>query len=368
MTRIIEKHYLVFKYKAFLVDSHMGLPRKSWTYCLLYLVNLWYTEIQYLNVEKNRPMYLLPFLPETLSQNRRPGFVKIARLGPRNSAFVWEIHRIFRQSLRYGLTLAFCIAFMGGKPTKAQSTESSAPSSEIIDRMPEDIQRRVALIVSQYNDMGWDLSEYLADDRFQYIEGITEKFTRSAERRIESFEDYKEILAYEIKKNKLAEFYTTYSAELLAAEKEFGIPKEIIMGILGVESEFGRYKGSYNPLNAYISMMAEDYRYSFAEAQLIELLRFCKRTGLDVMSLQSSYAGAMSYAQFIPYSLNRWWKNSEGQGLYHMPDNIRSVANYLAHFTEIEGNVKDAILRYNTSSLYQQAVLSLAEDAKQVIP
>jgi len=368
MTRIIEKHYLVFKYKAFLVDSHMGLPRKSWTYCLLYLVNLWYTEIQYLNVEKNRPMYPLPFLPETLSQNRRPGFVKIARLGPRNSAFVWEIHRIFRQSLRYGLTLAFCIAFMGGKPTKAQSTESSAPSSEIIDRMPEDIQRRVALIVSQYNDMGWDLSEYLADDRFQYIEGITEKFTRSAERRIESFEDYKEILAYEIKKNKLAEFYTTYSAELLAAEKEFGIPKEIIMGILGVESEFGRYKGSYNPLNAYISMMAEDYRYSFAEAQLIELLRFCKRTGLDVMSLQSSYAGAMSYAQFIPYSLNRWWKNSEGQGLYHMPDNIRSVANYLAHFTEIEGNVKDAILRYNTSSLYQQAVLSLAEDAKQVIP
>mgnify|MGYP000720772103 CR=1 FL=1 len=104
------------------------------------------------------------------------------------------------------------------------------------------------------------------------------------------------------------------------------------MGILGVESEFGRYKGSYNPLNAYISMMAEDYRYSFAEAQLIELLRFCKRTGLDIMSLQSSYAGAMSYAQFIPYSLNRWWKNSEGQGLYHMPDNIRSVANYLAHF------------------------------------
>jgi len=45
MTRIIEKHYLVFKYKAFLVDSHMGLPRKSWTYRLLYLVNLWYTEI-----------------------------------------------------------------------------------------------------------------------------------------------------------------------------------------------------------------------------------------------------------------------------------------------------------------------------------
>lgn len=309
-----------------------------------------------------------PFLSESLSQKKPPSFAKLARLGLSDCTFVWEIHRMIRQSLRYGLTIVFFVAFLGGKPAQAQSTESSAQTSKINDRMPEDIQRRIALIVSQYNDMGWDLSEYLADDKFRYIEGITEKFTRSAERRIESFEDYKEILAYEIKKNKLAEFYSKYSAELLAAEKEFGIPKEIIMGILGVESEFGRYKGSYNPLNAYISMMAEDYRYSFAEAQLIELLRFCKRTGLDVMSLQSSYAGAMSYAQFIPYSLNRWWKNSEGQGLYHMPDNIRSVANYLAHFTEIEGNVKDAILRYNTSSLYQQAVLSLAEDAKQVIP
>ena len=279
-----------------------------------------------------------------------------------------KIHQISNNIITIGFILAFCVVLIGGELTHAQSTESATSSSEVEEQIPTQIQRRIDLIESQYSDMGWDLSGYLADNRFQYIEGITEKFTRSAERRIESFEDYKEILAYEIKKKKLAEFYTTYSADLVAAEEEFGIPKEIIMGILGVESEFGRYKGSYNPLNAYVSMMAEDYRYSFAEAQLIELLRFCKKTGLDVMSLQSSYAGAMSYAQFIPYSLNRWWKNSDGQGLYHMPDNIRSVANYLAHFTKIEGNVNDAILRYNTSSLYQQAVLSLANDAKQVIP
>ena len=243
----------------------------------------------------------------------------------------------------------------------AQEVSSEAP-------MSDQIQARIQRVAGDFEKKGYDLAPLLADSRFVYIEGITQKFTRSAERRIESFEDYKEVLAYEIKKNKLAEFYSTYSAELQAAEEEFDIPKEIIMGILGVESEFGTYKGNYNPFNAYISMMAEDYRYSFAEAQLEELLKFCKRTGLDIMSLQSSYAGAMSYAQFIPYSLNRWWKNSEGQGLYHMPDNIRSVANYLAHFTKIEGNVEGAILRYNTSSLYQQAVLSLAEDAKQVIP
>ena len=232
----------------------------------------------------------------------------------------------------------------------------------------EEVQARIQRIADDFEAKGYDINAYLDDTRFRYIEGITQKFTRSAERRIESFEDYKQVLAYEIKKNKLAEFYAAYSEDLLAAEKEFNIPKEIIMGILGVESEFGTYKGNYNPFKAYISMMAEDYRYTFAEAQLEELLKFCKRTGLDIMDLQSSYAGAMSYAQFIPYSLNRWWMNSEGKNLYHMPDNIRSVANYLAHFTKIEGNVEDAILRYNTSTLYQQAVLSLAEDAKRVIP
>ena len=121
----------------------------------MYLANLWYTEIQYLNVEKHRPMNPHPFLSESLSQKRPPSFAKLARLKPRDCAFVWEIHRVIRQSLRYGLTITFCIAFLGGKPPHAQSTLSSAPSSELNDRMHDDIQRRIPLIGHQYNDLGW---------------------------------------------------------------------------------------------------------------------------------------------------------------------------------------------------------------------
>ena len=91
--------------------------------------------------------------------------------------------------------------------------------------------------------MDWDLYEYLDDDNSNTR---NYKITRSAERRIESFEDYKEILAYEIKKNKLAEFYDTYSDELIAAEKDLASQKKLLW-CTGVESEFGRYKGSYNP-------------------------------------------------------------------------------------------------------------------------
>jgi membrane-bound lytic murein transglycosylase B len=222
-------------------------------------------------------------------------------------------------------------------------------------------ESRLEQIVKHFDKKGTDIRPLLEDDRFELMEGITKKFTRSAEVRIESLDDYKKVLGYDNKKEKLGDFIDKYETELKSAEKKYGIPAEIIAGIIGVESEFGTYAGKYNPFNAYVSMYVEDHRSRFALAQLEELLEFTERTGMDVLDLKSSYAGAMSYAQFIPYSLNRWWV---GDDLYHMPNNIQSVAKYLAHFKDITGSTEKAILRYNNSTLYQQAVLSLAKEAE----
>lgn len=224
-------------------------------------------------------------------------------------------------------------------------------------------EENIKKLIQHFEKKGVDITPLLEDDRFELMKGIKEKFTRSAEKTIESFEDYQKVLGYDRKVEKLDDFMTTYGKNLEAAEKEYGIPKEVIVGIIGVESEFGTYKGKYNPFIAYVSMYAVDYRAKFALAQLEELLKFTKKNDLDVLDIKSSYAGAMSYAQFIPYSLNRWWVGSD---LYYMPNNIHSVAKYLAHFKDITGTTEKAILRYNNSSLYQQAVLSLAEEAKKV--
>lgn len=216
-------------------------------------------------------------------------------------------------------------------------------------------------LISHFDKKGRDIRPLLEDPRFERIPNITEKFTKAAERRIESIDEYKQVLGYDKKSTMVQDFMSTWAKELAEAEKKYGIPKEVIVGIIGVESEYGTYAGSYNPFAAYVSMYVENHRAKFALAQLEELLKFTDRTGLDVLELKSSYAGAMSYAQFIPYSLNRWWI---GDDLYHMPNNIYSVANYLAHFKDITGSVEKAILRYNNSTLYQQAVLSLAEEAR----
>ena len=105
-------------------------------------------------------------------------------------------------------------------------------------------------------------------------------------------------------------------------------------------------------------MMAVDYRADFAEAQLKELLEFVNRKEIDVFTLKSSYAGAMSSAQFIPYSVNKWWV---GNDIDDIDNSILSVANYLAYFKERTNSLSTAVIRYNPSTLYRDAVLDLAD-------
>ena len=229
---------------------------------------------------------------------------------------------------------------------------------------PVEMEENIKELTEYFEKKGYSFKALIDDPRFKLIEDITGKFTRAAEVKIEDFSDYQKVINYERKKQMIRDFMEEYAADLESAEKEYGIPKNVIAGILGIESEFGQYKGSYNPFNVYVSMYAEGHRSDWAKAQLEELLIFTKKTEMDILALESSYAGAMSYAQFIPYSLNRWWV---GKDLYDMSNNIKSVANYLAHFKEITGSVEKAVFRYNPSTMYTKVVLALADDAMSMI-
>lgn len=220
---------------------------------------------------------------------------------------------------------------------------------------------RLQQLQSHFERSGTDIGPYLADDRFELYEGITQRFTRSAERKSLDLEEYKQILGFEAKKQRIVTFIQEHQSVLEDAEKQYDIPKFVIAAILGVESDFGQNVGSYNPFNAYVSMYAENYRADFALAQLEELIKFTNRHEIDPMELKSSYAGAMSYAQFIPYSLNQWFV---GADIWDMHNNIYSIGNYLAHFKRITGTIDGAVLRYNPSRLYTDAVIALATEAE----
>jgi membrane-bound lytic murein transglycosylase B len=220
---------------------------------------------------------------------------------------------------------------------------------------------RLSDLVAYFEKKGIDIQALFEDKRFEIYENIADRFRKSAEKKSHTLESYKRILGFDQKSDQIIKFIDTHFDQLQKAEENYGISKYVIAAILGIESDFGKNIGSHNPFNAYVSMYAKGYRADFAKAQLEELLEFTQRKKIDVFELKSSYAGAMAFAQFIPYSLNKWFVGSD---IYNMDNNIMSVGNYLAYFKKRTGNIETAVLRYNPSSLYTKAVLDLADAAK----
>lgn len=227
------------------------------------------------------------------------------------------------------------------------------------DPYPFEIQSLIDFIKGK----GFDLTVYLDDPRFELYGDISDRFRGAAERRIDSVDEYKTVLNFEDKSSRISDFIADNLDAMVEAEETYDIPRYHIAAIIGIESNFGRVTGRYNPFNVYVSMYSEGYRTNFSRAQLEELLIFTRDNNLDVFELNSSYAGAMAYAQFIPYSLNRWFV---GDDITDMRNNILSVANYLAHFKNVTGSLDRAVFRYNPSTLYTETVLDLAKKAKEL--
>jgi len=263
--------------------------------------------------------------------------------------FIYTMRYLLKVSLIF---FVFTIAFFTIADATPQN-DNSDPQIEHNDRVQQ--------LVNYFETKNLDLETHLKDSRFSLYDDIGGRFRNSAEKKTPTLQEYQRILGFDTKKVKIREFMETYTAELQEAEESYDIPKYVISAIIGLESNFGAVVGSYNPLNVYVSMYSENYRADFARAQLEELLIFTQERNIDVFELKSSYAGAMAFAQFIPYSLNRWFV---GDDIFDMRNNILSVANYLAHFKEITGDIQGAVFRYNPSSLYRDAVLSLADEAE----
>ncbi len=131
------------------------------------------------------------------------------------------------------------------------------------------------------------------------------------------------------------------NAETLArAERDYGVPAEVIVGIIGVETIYGQQMGSFRVMDA-LATLSFDFpdahpraaeRRAFFQGELEQFLSLMDRSGTDPFSPRGSYAGAMGLGQFMPSSWVRWAVDYDGDGridLWNSPaDAIGSVANY----------------------------------------
>jgi len=132
---------------------------------------------------------------------------------------------------------------------------------------------------------------------------------------------------------------------LKKVEDEFGVPKEIITAILGVETRYGKIKGNYRVLDS-LATLGFDFprRAKFFKSELIQFFLLTQENNLDIFDVKGSYAGAMGYGQFISSSYRAYAVDYDGDGyadLFHsVPDAIASVANYLkVHGWQRDGKI-----------------------------
>lgn len=160
---------------------------------------------------------------------------------------------------------------------------------------------------------------------------ILDAISRPAER-VTPWHEYRDRFLTEKRIHQGADFWLAHGEKL----KQIEDPQlaDVVVGILGVETSFGRITGRYKVLDALVTL-GFDYppRGEFFLSELQEFLLLSREEKVDPASVLGSYAGAMGAAQFISSSYRKWSVDGDGDGhrdLWHSWDDvIGSVANYL---------------------------------------
>ncbi len=147
------------------------------------------------------------------------------------------------------------------------------------------------------------------------------------------------------------EYYLNKAAE------QYGVAPAYIVGIIGVETNFGGFTGKHNVLNALTSISLEfPKRSKFFTMQLENYLLMTKEERIDPRSIEGSYAGAFGLSQFMPDSFRDYAVDHDGNGqinLFTKADAIGSVANFFKVKGKWNENIPVAVLtNYSKNRFY----------------
>ncbi len=132
-----------------------------------------------------------------------------------------------------------------------------------------------------------------------------------------------------------ARFWRDHADLLARASQRYGVPAEVIIAIIGVETHYGDNTGNFEALSA-LATLAFEYppRAELFRKELENLLVLARDQGRDPSSYYGSFAGALGYPQFLPSSIRNFAVDFDGNGVIDFEsdpvDAIGSVANYLA--------------------------------------
>lgn len=240
------------------------------------------------------------------------------------------------------LTTIFLIACLGTlHPSTALAEKkpvikkTAAQSTPYRDR--KDAMAYADTLAAQHGlDRAW-VREVIGGARF--IPAIQKQMQPAGHGFVKNWNAYRSRFIEPLRLSTGTAFWRENADALARAEKEYGVPPEIIVGIIGVETIYGRHMGSYRVVDA-LSTLAFDFpksaerdRSEFFRQELGQLLLLQNQAGIDITDLKGSYAGAIGLGQFMPSSWVKHAVDFDGNGIIDLrnspQDAIGSIASFL---------------------------------------
>jgi membrane-bound lytic murein transglycosylase B len=210
--------------------------------------------------------------------------------------------------------------------------EATQPASaQAFDPARPEIAQFVADVAHRHGFEPGTLASLVA--QMESRPAILQAIARPAERTL-TWDDYRGKFLIERRIERGAQVYGERQAELERATQASGVPPDILLGIVGVETFYGENTGKYRVADA-LATLAFDYppRAPFFRGELEQFLLMSREERLDPLAPLGSYAGAMGVPQFMPTSFRKWAVDGDGDGTRDLwndwADVFASVGNYL---------------------------------------
>ncbi len=219
--------------------------------------------------------------------------------------------------------LALCVLMASCVSTLVQAEQSPA----FMQRA--DVTAFVQKMVSKHNFNARQLNQLLQQSTTQ--EKILTSIAKPAEKL--PWHRYEPIFMGDKRIQEGIAFWQKHAKTLQRAEKEYGVPAEYIVAILGVETFYGKQAGQYRVLDSLVTLAFEyPPRSTFFKDELEQFLLLAREENWNAAEIKGSYAGAMGNPQFISSSYRNFAVDFSGKGkrdlINSVDDSIGSVANY----------------------------------------
>jgi membrane-bound lytic murein transglycosylase B len=250
------------------------------------------------------------------------------------------------QSLARALSLALALLLLAGLSEPAAAGKRvrvvnvEAEGADLLRYGPREDVMRFADEVAQRQglDAAWVRA---ALERARFSPAVTRFIMPAANGAAKNWAAYRGRFVEPVRIRAGVAFWRNQSRWLDLAEERFGVPAEVVVGVIGVESIFGQQVGNFRVIDA-LATLAFDFpsgrkdRTPFFRDELESFLVMCQKWRMEPLEVKGSYAGAIGMPQFLPSSVNKYAVDLDGDGRIDLRDNpadvIGSVAHYLAEF------------------------------------